>query len=346
MLALRPSVSARARLLPATALALLLAACGREERASPEVDHDFGVVAAGSVHHHVWRVDNPGARALRVTSLKPSCGCAVPTAAPLEVPPNGSTEVAVKLDTAGREGARDGWVDVELTDADAHVERRRLTFRYATRDWVLPTPRRVEVGPVAPGATATATLRLVATDGVPFAIDGVVPPVAGCVVTAPTAGGPPRVDHELTIAVSGEGAPGPRFALLEIALRHEAQPRLRLPLDWKVVAAWKCDPEERLSFGRTQRGDTAERVVRVAARDGDPAFRVLGAKLLSKRADVPLDFLSAVVRPGARAGEFEVVVKQVGDPPSSYFLADLVIETDDADAPSAKVAVYGLRGEL
>ena len=329
-----------------TALALLLAACGGGEGAAPATHHDFGRVAAGSVHHHAWRIANPTDRSLKVTSIRPSCGCAVPTAAPLELPPDGSTEIAVALDTAGREGARDGWIDVELTDAAQQVELRRLTFRYATHDWVLPMPRRVELGRVARDEMATATVRLVATDGVPFVLEGVTPPVAECVVTAPTAGGPPRVDHEFTVALRGVGAPGVRSGMLEVAVRHAEQPRLRLPLDWKVVAPWTCEPEERLSFGKTRRGDTTERVVRVAARDGDPAFRVVGASLVSKRAGSAVDYLAAVVRPGGRAGEFEVALRLVGDPPSNWFLADLVIESNDALAPSAKVAVYGLRDEL
>ncbi|MSR47133.1 MAG: hypothetical protein EXS13_08720 [Planctomycetes bacterium] len=123
----------------------------------------------------------------------------------------------------------------------------------------------------------------------------------------------------------------------------QLQPRVRVPVEFHVVSAWRIGPKQCLSFGHSKPGERCERSIHVAARRGDPAFNVTGASLLPKRKDERVDYAETSIVAGRDGNGFEIVVKLVSDPIESYFFADLIVETNDPVTPTQRLPVFGFR---
>lgn len=91
-----------------------------------KMEHDFGKIREGEKASYRFRVKNPGTVPLRITDVKPSCGCTVPAWTKDPIPPGGEGFVEVIFDSQGRSGEQMKTVTVFAnTDPPSHMLRFR-----------------------------------------------------------------------------------------------------------------------------------------------------------------------------------------------------------------------------
>lgn len=91
-----------------------------------KTEHDFGKIREGEKASYRFRVKNPGTVPLRITDVKPSCGCTVPAWTKDPIPPGGEGFVEVIFDSQGRSGEQLKTVTVFAnTDPPSHILRFR-----------------------------------------------------------------------------------------------------------------------------------------------------------------------------------------------------------------------------
>lgn len=91
-----------------------------------KLEHDFGKIREGEKASYRFRVKNPGRVPLRITDVKPSCGCTVPAWTKEPIPPGGEGFVEVVFDSQGRSGEQIKTVTVFAnTDPPTHLLRFR-----------------------------------------------------------------------------------------------------------------------------------------------------------------------------------------------------------------------------
>lgn len=91
-----------------------------------KMEHDFGKIREGEKVSYRFRVKNPGTIPLRITDVKPSCGCTVPAWTKDPIPPGGEGFVEVIFDSQGRSGEQIKTVTVFAnTDPPSHLLRFR-----------------------------------------------------------------------------------------------------------------------------------------------------------------------------------------------------------------------------
>lgn len=77
-------------------------------------DHDFGTINEGDKVEHVYKFKNTGNADLVLSSVKPSCGCTVPTYTETPVKPGESGEIKAVFDSSGKSGAQQKTITVTL----------------------------------------------------------------------------------------------------------------------------------------------------------------------------------------------------------------------------------------
>lgn len=91
-----------------------------------KMEHDFGKIREGEKVQYRFKVKNPGTVPLRLTDVKPSCGCTVPNWTKEPIPPGGEGFVEVIFDSQGRSGEQMKTVTVFAnTDPPSHLLRFR-----------------------------------------------------------------------------------------------------------------------------------------------------------------------------------------------------------------------------
>lgn len=91
-----------------------------------KIEHDFGKIREGEKVAYRFKVKNPGTVPLRITDVKPSCGCTVPAWTKEPIPPGGEGFVEVAFDSQGRTGEQIKTVSVFAnTDPPSHLLRFR-----------------------------------------------------------------------------------------------------------------------------------------------------------------------------------------------------------------------------
>lgn len=77
-----------------------------------KMEFNFGEIKAGEKVNYKFKFKNTGKSPLIIQDAKASCGCTVPNFTKDPVEPNGTGEIAVSFDSAGKEGAQTKTVTV------------------------------------------------------------------------------------------------------------------------------------------------------------------------------------------------------------------------------------------
>lgn len=118
--------------------------------------HDFGVVARGSDHTHVFEFVNPLQSEVVLSGVRASCGCASPTILTPRVKPGEKGQIQVKFNTLSFLGDRHARITATVSapeftelymDIDGHVRRD-----------IVVTPGQANFGTVMSGVSAEQAL--------------------------------------------------------------------------------------------------------------------------------------------------------------------------------------------
>jgi len=91
-----------------------------------EVEYDFGTVKEGAKVRHIYKVKNTGSFPLKITQVKPSCGCTASDFTKEEIAPGAEGEISAEFNSAGRPGMANKTINVTGNFADGLVKVLRL----------------------------------------------------------------------------------------------------------------------------------------------------------------------------------------------------------------------------
>jgi hypothetical protein len=120
-------------------------------------DYDFGRADSAQMIEHAFIVGNAGGAPLRITRVRPSCGCTIADA-PDRLAPGAQGVVDVKLSLAGKEGAVAESVAIECDDESREAIRLSLSGTAVVS--VRITPEQVAFGRLATNAAQTRWVRV------------------------------------------------------------------------------------------------------------------------------------------------------------------------------------------
>lgn len=104
-------------------LLLLIALAAGEARAQGRLNfetltHDFGSIAEGRTPTYTFTFTNGGDVPVRLTEVRPACGCTTPAYSTEPVPPGGRGEIVVEYNSQGRPGPFEKSVYVRAEGAE------------------------------------------------------------------------------------------------------------------------------------------------------------------------------------------------------------------------------------
>ena len=108
---------------------LALSAFAQSESATltfTEKAHEFGTIKQGDVVKHTFKYRNNSEEPIKITNVKPSCGCTVPSFSRDEIKPGETGEIFVKFNSAGKMGKQRKSITVMLDKEGARPIILRL----------------------------------------------------------------------------------------------------------------------------------------------------------------------------------------------------------------------------
>ncbi|MFW5659260.1 MAG: DUF1573 domain-containing protein [Bacteroidota bacterium] len=91
-----------------------------------EKSHEFGTIKQGDVVKHTFKYRNNSDAPIKITNVKPSCGCTVPSFSRDEIKPGETGEIFVKFNSAGKMGKQRKSITVMLDKEGARPIILRL----------------------------------------------------------------------------------------------------------------------------------------------------------------------------------------------------------------------------
>src|SRR5438270_10881153 len=128
-----------------------------------ELARDFGSVPRGPMLTHSYRLTNNTGQAVRITSVRVSCGCTSATAMQGVVAPGQSTAVVAQMDTTRFTGPKTVTIYVQF-DQPQFAEVN-LSISANSRTDIAITPDTIAFGPVSRGGSAARHTTVTFTGG-------------------------------------------------------------------------------------------------------------------------------------------------------------------------------------
>lgn len=137
----------------------------------PEQSIDFGIHEEGISVDHVFKFKNVGKSLLKITRIKPSCGCLKVSAEELSVPPGETGEITVTIDTTNLSGPVNDKFLVARSNDPSQGEMTIPILAVVTVPLEI-TPPRIVFSRLEADQTVSRDLKVFTQLGAPFEITG------------------------------------------------------------------------------------------------------------------------------------------------------------------------------
>jgi Protein of unknown function (DUF1573) len=199
---------------------------------SPAKTWEGGEYRIGTKVQHTFTIQNTGDQPLKISEVKPGCGCTTANLAKSKLLPGESTEIAATLDLAMRRGKQDKTIDV--LSNDPKQPRFQLLMRVLSKDDFELDPPHLDLGQVVTGVELTrkATLRVLSEQ--PYKITELVP--VKNIVKATWESSPDSKTHTITVVIPPQTAAGTFFDNVQIRTDNKDSPMLPLQVVGTIQA--------------------------------------------------------------------------------------------------------------
>lgn len=144
------------------------------DRPVVEIDepiYDFGSVETGLTVDHVFQIRNAGRSLLKITAVRPTCGCTLADISRREIPPGETATLQVQLSLKGLIGSQNKPILLQTNAPVDSAVRLALTGDAYSR--VALDPVSVDFGQVPAGRTVERTVTVRGVRGLEFSVSGV-----------------------------------------------------------------------------------------------------------------------------------------------------------------------------
>lgn len=245
---------------------------------SPAATWEGGEFRIGTKVQHTFTVQNTGDAPLKISEVKPGCGCTTANLAKSELQPGESTEIAATLDLTMRRGKQDKHIDV--LSNDPKQPRFQLLMRVLSKDDFEITPPFLDLGQMLTGVEVTrkATLRVLSEQ--PYRITELLPVKGNVKATWESA--PDFKTHTITVVIPPQTAAGTFFDNVQIRTDNKDSPMLPLQVIGTIQAGITLSATEimvepgaaNITRNVTLRAGTIKTFTVIDARIDDPAVTI------------------------------------------------------------------------
>ena len=303
-------------------------------------NHDFGTFWVGTEMRHSFRIGNAGPGVLRITAVKPACGCTATGEYPDSIPPGESGDFPFLLDTSGLAGRFQRAITIESNDPD--TPRLKLELMGTAKQYIEISPRSAGFDTTYLDGPKKRVLRITNNAESPADIK-LAPTTKHARFKFQLVEKKPGFQYELHVSTL---TPYRQRGMLRgtAVLRTNVEAQKTISVRATVYVAGRLDV--RPSRVLIQEPRSSSRPASRKPRSGTVTFRNHGpnpVKLLDAAADDPLIEVTIVpMTPGKR---YEVKLRMPHDylPPKKG--RTLTLRTDDPEKPTLKVPIQRRKSE-
>jgi len=236
-----------------------------------ELNRDFGSVPRGQILTHYFSLTNNTGAAVRITSVRPSCGCTTAQALKDHLAPGESTAVWAQMDTRRFYNTKSVTIYVQFDQP--RFDEVRLWVQANSRDDVSFSPDTITFGRIKRGSTPENSVTVTFMGGGHTQVTEVKSESnyiqAALVETRRDSG---EVSYELKAKIRPDTPAGKWYTDIWLRTNNAAIPRLRVPVTVEVEAALSVSPNT-IVLGQVKAGTESDRKVIIR---GPKAFRIIG----------------------------------------------------------------------
>ncbi len=292
--------------------------------------YDFGTVEQGEKVSHLFRFHNRGGRALRIESLKISCGCTAAVISDPLIPPGGQGTINATFDTSQFLGEKKKTVIVHTNDPEQPATT--LTLQGEIRVEVAADPPQVYVGRLAYGKAVSRRVEIVSDTDSSIEITQVTNthPSVG-VRTEPLERDGQR--GKTLIVTVAENAPLGRLNdQITVTTTSTKRPSVVIPVFGSVEGELLVQPPQ-VTFGVVQPGLAKTRTVTITNRSKTPV-RISRVTSTARRVEAQLETIT-------QGAEYTVVVKVAANGQPGRIQGEVQVFTDHPLEKVLSIPLYG-----
>lgn len=304
-----------------------------------EPTKDFEIVTKGDVIKHAFQIRNDGDAPLRLTDVRPACGCTVAKYDKV-IAPGKVGNVNVKVETENFDGPISKSIAVFTNDTA--TPKLQLVVKAKVQPYIAVMPGFARFNYVRGEETGTISQTLWAEDGANFKVLSVKSPYDYLSVDFHEATEEERNPEaegrqwRVDVAIQPDARVGVLRDYVEIALDHPQQKLVKIPVSGFVRPRQHVTPQE-ADFGQLQ-GETLplQRTFHFT--------NFIGTGIEVKEVDTGFDAITAKVIPSKQetGHRFQLVLTIGPDMPKGKFDGKVKIHTTDERNPVVELPIQGI----
>ena len=291
---------------------------------------DFGQVEQGEKITHAFRFTNQGNRALRVQSVKTSCGCTAAVVAANTIPPGEEGTIQATFDTKRFAGHKAKNVRVHTNDPLSPVTILTLEGEITTE--VQVEPAQVYMGRLQRGVPTTRIVTILYDQNKPFEITQITHSNPAISVRTEDVQIDTRPGKTLQVSVAKTAALGRLNDTLTITTTSPKKPTITIPVFGRIEGDVIVLPSQ-VSFGVVHQGVGKTQTVHIKNRSAQP----LSIKQVHSSLDTVIPEL-AEVTPGK---EFRLRLHVTADSKPGKIRGSIEVITDHPEEKQLTIPLFG-----
>jgi predicted double-glycine peptidase len=296
---------------------------------------DLGVCPSGNTYNHSFILVNAGKTPIEVTSIKPSCGCAVAELSTKHILPGKTAQIDATLHTAGRSGPFGGRIIVQTDNVDYPVLAMEIRAELKLYQGSLSVfPENVVWEEILRGKGATRKIKVIrhGEDPLNFIRATCDIPHLTLNVLKNQSGTNPGLNKyvEIEAQVDSNMPTGPFQGTLTIETEHSKYPTVQIPISGTVIAGVKAEP--RVLFLSLKQGNPTERTI-VLENVLDESFKIERVSLN------PPDFPGEVSYSKVTGSLWHISFLSHGSLPKQIMQGTIVVDTNLSDMPQITIPI-------
>ncbi|NOX58478.1 MAG: DUF1573 domain-containing protein [Planctomycetes bacterium] len=297
-----------------------------------EPTHDFGKVWMGKNLKHTFVIKNTGNKPLKITRVKPSCGCTKKGKHPTEIAPGQSGEFTFGLATKKLNGKFTK--AITITTNDPKKKSTILKLVGEVQHFVAVKPNAATFGNVKADSILTKTLKVRNNTGSKLSIKLAEDASKGCFV-AELAEVVPGMEYELTVRAQPPFANGNNSHTIRLLTDHPDQKEVRIRCRATLPRRLEVGPPRlRIASGTK---NSSDRILRFT-NNGDSLVHLTSVTTSADTDKLKTKFKA--LREG-RSYMVTVTIPANYTPPASG--VSIVLHTDDSETPELKVPIQSAK---
>lgn len=294
-----------------------------------EYNYDFGEVEQGEVVNHVYEFVNAGKKELNIQDVQTSCGCTAALLLNKNIPPDGTGEVEVNLDTKGIRGRITKTITVHSNDLEE--PKVLLSMTGIVKQDIVLSPTQIYFGDIKRGEKVSKKLQIIDEKLDVSRVDTIPSPYIMTHITKVQNEKEKR--FEIEVALSPEIPLGLMEGKLIVYTNSKKRPMIEIPIVVHVKGDIKITPSQ-IFFGFVKKVEKSERKIEITT-NGEKELKI-------EKVENKLNFLTTQVLYKEEDKKYELTALLKSDIPVGTIKGSIGIHTNDPLQPVIDIPVYGM----